>query len=868
MFPTDGNDAGTVLSDEYDLSQEGEILQDVERAVKMKARREARIKAGKLQASTTTRTSPTSDTFQTTTPPRNDLPSASDSLAATTSSISPPVEVDFSPSTADPHAPLSSTSRRLFTHPVPWSIDDGATLDWSGQSEDDRSERRWTLSISKSNKGKEKEQLMSMMAIEKQDALYSAKLSRLRTMASSHTLQKAAITVDQLERRYRLLFTSLSSKSKQYNLAQVAKWYNKQDAIVHSALAKAEPLTWLKHLEKVSSSPKRSPWHLSALVMEEFLQAQSALSSMDTIPEDASDPSQVSPNLSLLPAPYQSVSAPPGLQSPSLASSRFSFGQPLGKRVSAEGRISFEPLVESRRVSLESGRSVESARSSVVSGTSAQARHSNVLPISSPTGSAVHLRGGIRRRVGDGSDSAVSPRNSLIEHSDDNGDQPKLTLQTGDVIERQKSRDSGYLVQSGDESRAQSQKSPLIDTAQLRLGLSVPSPHHKPTSLKSEKGLASPRNPYAWNRPSVRISLPPPERGHEEQNRLRQEEEDDAQADQEYELKAQLLEQCKVQNSRVRGLLNRIATGVKEYETCQASLMSSLGLPFKGLPSELIEAFAHDPAAVTAHTRRHRGYKAVDDIHVRLARQKVLFHSFLENDVGEGGFPVTDDVLQDPISALMECIGQLETHHGLIATRAKEVSSILEETQAIHSLVKDDFQSTLSHTAVVYPEISQIQVLEESYGDRWSHVYELGMNGLTFVLDSVTPFWRTYGRTIGYDVQDFLIIPLYRNEFTGEAKRYPITHIPKRSFRHWVALVLFFCGCVGLTLVQLSLAFTSLAHYRLQSITSDSLRWMVLPMFWGVIVTQWIFILLFTCIVLLQLATVCWWLGWVVTLFK
>ncbi|KAL0071727.1 hypothetical protein AAF712_000649 [Marasmius tenuissimus] len=859
LLPMDEDDSVKVFSDEYDLSQEdSRILQDVERAVKMKARREARMKAGKSsQSSTTTRTSPTSATFPPSSPTRKGFSSATDSPANTTPS-SPPVEVDFSPSTNDRPAPLS---KRLLTHPVPWSPDDGATLDWSGYADDDKSERRWTLSISKSSKGKEREHIMSLMTLEKQESLYSSKLSRIRTMASPQTMQKAAITVDQLQRRYQLLYTSLSKNPKRYDLVKVARWYDNQDTIVQSALTKAEPLTWLKHLEKrVSSSPKRSPWHLSALVMEEFLQAHRTQDSMDPIPEE-----YASPNLSALSSPYVSASVPT-FHSPSLNGSRFSFAQPLSRRISAEGRISFEPLVESRRQSLESRHSVDSAPNSVVSGPSVQMPHPHIPPVASPTGSRVHLRDGIRRRGGDGSDSAASPRNSLYEqHSDDNADRSN-SLKAGDAIERQRSQDSGNGVQSGDES--QLRRSPLVvESAQQRFILGA-SPTSKPTSLKSEKGLAVPRNPYSPNRPQVRISLPPPERVPEEPDRLQQEEEDDAQADYEYELKAQLLEQCRAQNSRVRGLLNRIATGVKEYETCQASLMSSLGLAFKGLPSELIEAFVHDPAAVTGHTRRYRGYKAVDDIHNRLARQRAIFHSFLQNDAGEGGFPVTDDILRDPISALLQSIGQLEAHHDGIATKVKEASSLLEETQAIHNQVKDDFHGALSHTAAVYPEISQIQLLEENYRDRYAHIWELGMNGLTFVLDSVTPFWRTYGRTIGIDVQDFLIIPLYRNEFTGEAKRYPITRLPKRSFRHWVALVLFFCGWIGLTGVQAYLGLASLSRYRLHSIESDGLRWMALPIFWGTIIAQWILVFVSLSIVLLQAATVCWWLGWSVRLFK
>ncbi|KAF9269977.1 hypothetical protein L218DRAFT_913882 [Marasmius fiardii PR-910] len=853
MIQKSEDDESNLFSDEYDLSQEdSRILQDVERAVKMKARREARLKAGKSPSNRASLTSSPSQTSSSPSRLLSAIPGSPTSIAFP-SNGSPPVDIDFSPSTEPTthSAPVVLLGpKKVPNHPVPWSSDDGSTLDWSGMHEDDKSERRWTLSISKS-KGKDKDQLTSFTPIEKQESLYSRKLSRIKTLTSQRTLQKAAITSDQLQRRYQLTYAALSSGSKRYNLPMVARWFDGQDKIVQSALTKAEPLTWLKHLERKDPSSKRSGWHLSALIMEEFLQAQNASDTMAIIPED---PSLASPDL---PSHHHSVLSFP---SPSLASSRFS-GHPLSGHISSEGRISFEPFVESGRQSLESRKSVDSAPSSILSGGSPN-RSIKVLDISSPVASAQHLLDGTRHHPGSGSERAASPRTSLHDHSDDNDHKTKRqSLQAGDTIERQRSQGSSHISLSGDEPRVQ--RMSLKDGIRLQLSPTFQSPH-RPSSLKSEKAMKSPSDMLS-NRPKVRISLPPSVRDSEERDRLREEEQDDIKADHEYRLKSELLEQCRAQNLRVRGLLNRIATGVKEYETCQACLLTFLDLPHTGLPQELLEAFMHDPAAVTGHTGRFRGYKAVDDIHVRLARQRAIFQAFLQQDAGEGGLPVTHDVLQDPIAALMESIAKLEVHRIDIAERNEEVMKILEETQPMHNQVKDDYQRTVGYTSVIYPEISQIQVLEESYKDHYQHFWELGMNSLTFILDIVAPFWRTYGRTIGVDVQDFLIIPLYRNEFTGEAKRYPITHVPKRSVHHWVALGLFFCGCAFATLLQAYFGLSLLAHYRLQHITY--VRWVILPIFWGAILGQWIMVCISTCIILLQVATVCWWLGWYIGLF-
>jgi hypothetical protein len=142
------------------------------------------------------------------------------------------------------------------------------------------------------------------------------------------------------------------------------------------------------------------------------------------------------------------------------------------------------------------------------------------------------------------------------------------------------------------------------------------------------------------------------------------------------------------------------------------------------------------------------------------------------------------------------------------------------------------------------------------------------MDALTFLLDTVTPFWRTYGKTIGEDVQDFLIIPLYRNEFTGEAKRYPINRFPRRSFRHWLGLLLFFFLSATINLLQGRAALSSSAHCRLLWIINSGIRWTIMPFFWIGILIQWCAVITEFCIVLMQLGVLTWWIGWSVKIFS
>jgi hypothetical protein len=74
-------------------------------------------------------------------------------------------EIDFSPS-------IGVVGMAVPLHPVPSSSNNGTTLDWSKpSSEDEKSERRWTLSMSK-RKNKDQVPILSSVAMEKQQVSY------------------------------------------------------------------------------------------------------------------------------------------------------------------------------------------------------------------------------------------------------------------------------------------------------------------------------------------------------------------------------------------------------------------------------------------------------------------------------------------------------------------------------------------------------------------------------------------------------------------------------------------------------------------------------------------------------------------------
>lgn len=90
-----------------------------------------------------------------------------------------------------------------------------------------------------------------------------------------------------MRRRYKLVYEPLASKKVPLNLVQIARWFETQDEPVRKSLEKAEPFTWLKHLDKGTSKSSRSSRHLSALIMEDYFHAQNLWDRMQTISEDS-----------------------------------------------------------------------------------------------------------------------------------------------------------------------------------------------------------------------------------------------------------------------------------------------------------------------------------------------------------------------------------------------------------------------------------------------------------------------------------------------------------------------------------------------------------------------------------------------------
>ncbi|KAI0068164.1 hypothetical protein BV25DRAFT_1793524 [Artomyces pyxidatus] len=853
-----------IFSDEYDLYPH--ILEDVQRALKLKVRREARLQAIHVSGSS----------FSSSSSPGPKAPV----MASRIAKPSLESELDFSPSVG-----IDSL------HPVPTSSDYGATLDWAGSvSEEDKTDRRWTLSLAK-RKSKDKPPiLVSKESLERQQMTFAA---TIRASMKPQTLKKAAITSDQFRRRYAQLYASLDSTSVTLDPVKVVQWYTKLDPLVQSSLDQAEPLTWQKHLRSkhVVRGAPRFPWHLSALLVDEYVKMQSRRGTMETIPEDI-----------LLTSPSfrgTSPSETPSFFTHGDIPSHYHLEASLSRRRSYDGHVSFEPLVESGRQSIgdESRRSVDgitrpwkqsasgpadSPRSSVYSSIFSGSNHSQNPGAASPASSGRHLRDlatRVRRRTNAyESDEASSSHHSVSDdnsRSEDGGRKnrkhrhyfrpPQLDLvsRTQPDADFKGPNDEMLPHEWQDTARTPGQewvKTPATEELQtaktVRDSLSG-------FARQDTASTAVPKTPMRiLHLRGLRTSLPSSRRPSFSDNaRSMQLDVDDESEQREYDRRAQLLEEAVAQNQRNRYLLQRIAAGVKEYESVQSRMSRALGLEYSPLPHDLIDAFSHDPAVVTGSTRYLKGWRAVENIHEHILEQTETVQSFIRT-----AKPVDNStqgsVLETPIRSLLQSMDALEGHRSSITTKTQEVSEALARVKKLHASVKAEYNAAMAHTSSVYPELSHIVALEESFKDRYQQLWEFGMDALTFILDTVTPFWRNYGKVIGVDAQDFLIIPWYRNEFTGEPSRYTIKALPKRSFRHWVMLILLFCGTLAVLILQGRAASSFCSYYRLPLLASPGLWWLTIPFFGIVVLIQFTAVVVETCIVAAQIGVVLWWIGW------
>jgi hypothetical protein len=366
-------------------------------------------------------------------------------------------------------------------------------------------------------------------------------------------LLKAEITSAQLRRRYSDLYESIKPESRRLNLVSVARWYASQDPHVRISIEKREPFTWLKHLDKRGTGPSdRLPWHLSALIVEEYTRHKNSNPSA-TVTSVESLLQSTPPNF---------ISQPSALSLPS----RSSLERATSRTHSLEGQVSFEARVDSARNSLDRkslegssrifknslpGR-VESRRGSIHSVRSGSSQR-NPLGGSSPTSSLLNIRDfaqRLRRRNTQGSDGGLSSaRNSASEHSDDEG--RRGSTNTPDRIQGPNSPSDRevpsvatgikFVISSASEGQEAQQTVPIGNLPSTVIHRTVSNHEVDHSSLEKRRSLrgsldASHR---VLGRRRVKTSLPSDDKLSFRKRQLQHLEADEEKISREYERKAQ-----------------------------------------------------------------------------------------------------------------------------------------------------------------------------------------------------------------------------------------------------------------------------------------------------------------------------------------
>lgn len=101
-----------------------------------------------------------------------------------------------------------------------------------------------------------------------------------------------------------------------------------------------------------------------------------------------------------------------------------------------------------------------------------------------------------------------------------------------------------------------------------------------------------------------------------------------------------------------------------------------------------------------------KGWRAAEDIHDRIRRQRETLQAFLQSDFLDGGFVTPPHkVFDDPIKGLMQALDKLAAERQSLAHQAEEVTAVLKRVKVVQASVKKTYNDTLGYTSLVYPEV-------------------------------------------------------------------------------------------------------------------------------------------------------------------
>ncbi|EJD03634.1 uncharacterized protein FOMMEDRAFT_166988 [Fomitiporia mediterranea MF3/22] len=883
-----------------DQGDDPNILADLRKALQYKPRVEQQLKEAKSLTEFPSSLQPSTSNAS----PMSSSPSSRPAWATfPRSEPNTPVKpefVDFSPSVG-----------KASLHPVPTSADDGATLDWSGSTDDEKHERKWTMSLSRKS-SKDKHPTLSRKAlVERQDSQYSDKLTRIRQKANELTIRKAEITKDQLQRRYTALNASFTSAKSRLNLVSVARWFDKQENVLKALIVENEPMPWLRHLlhgRGTNQGQRRlpSPWNVSAMIVDEYMRSASDAEFVLTteVADDNASEAGSSASAAIMRRP---------------ASGRASFRSfDGGSGRKSDELLSFEPLSHSRRdsVGADSRASVDTQlkrwRQSLLHRADNEVSSEGSVRSRRRTGSLEQGNGQTGQNSSANSRSplhslGIKRRSNTMQVNSDEGqssaadsmiDRSKESTLSKDVPKKpgRESRRSRFPLsldlRSAQPSFIESKQRPgTLSIDELRTDVSTPNKSQslpvgkegratpsvdpfdgRPTpnnQLASPIALDSVRKPD--RRKTHRVSLPPafqtPKTRRSRSNTRTEAQNHALQV--EYTRKKELLDALVARNQRMRALLQVASRSIHDYDETQSSMAQKLGLNYQPLPPEVLEAVKHDPSASVGHLRSLQGWRAVEDIHLRRERQKDVlqrFTSSLQNSIAPLSLP-KDGIYERTMASLSDLVERLHSQRSTVLSHVRQTHELLARVKKMRDELKPEFDEASKHTSANYPELVQLESLLDEIVNETNKLWRLAEASISFLLTSVAPLMKTFGRPVWDEVHDFLVIPLYRNGFSGEDHWYPVT-FPRRSLVHWLRL-LFFSTSAPLLLYHGARFFVALlTHGYVIRIPVFIPTFVVYVVFSGLMCAFASLLFGLFVVVLCEMFIVLWWLLWLLRIVR
>lgn len=171
-----------------------------------------------------------------------------------------------------------------------------------------------------------------------------------------------------------------------------------------------------------------------------------------------------------------------------------------------------------------------------------------------------------------------------------------------------------------------------------------------------------------------------------------------------------MLESLAIRNSRMKQLLQIASKIAVDFDETQSLMSKRYKLGRNRIPEEVLEAFSHDPSAITGHTRNVKGWRAVEDIHERRLRQIEVFTAFADSIPSlAGALTIPENgIYEEPLEKLHILLEGLQNQRETVLTHVIQTHDLLRKVKGLRDKLKPEFEETSRHTAANYPEVNKI----------------------------------------------------------------------------------------------------------------------------------------------------------------